>query len=471
VCIDAILEKKVLEGGIDIRSADAPQSVEAALDRYFPEHRNWDLGDVRRKQAHELQIVASGPRTDTAERIRDKIAASKKKGLWMGGTLPLGYDRHPDPQRLELVLNPVEAETVRKLFDLYADMGNLRLVEIEARSLELRSKATASTSGRRSGGSFFTRGQLHYLLRNPLYTGRIRHKDTDYAGQHPAIIDQDRWNDVQAKLLAAKARPRGRSASPAEARLLTGKLRDETGDIRTPTHTQRHGRRFAYYVSHRLIAGGTDPTGWRLPAEALETTVRTLVAAHLRQMAEQHGVVATPDAINAAAMSQRAVDLATRAATDPSLFASLVEAVVLGPAQIDIRLDANAIARALGVAADALSPALLELEKPFALRRRGVETRIIAGETEPRPDPVLVRTLAEARAWAKALRRGNALSEIAASTKRSEPYIRTRIPLAFLAPQLQIAILEGRQSADLSVARLIREDMPMDWAEQLRLFG
>ena len=118
----------------------------------------------------------------------------------------------------------------------------------------------------------------------------------------------------------------------------------------------------------------------------------------------------------------------------------------------------------------ALSDQLTRINCAFVLRRRGVETRIIAGETVPAPDQVMQRTLAEAHLWARARRRGTSLTEIARETGRSEPYIRTRIPLAFLAPKLQAAILDGRQPAHLSVAQLIREDIPLDWTEQARIF-
>ena len=135
-----------------------------------------------------LLSFAQFEREVTAERIRDKIAASKKKGLWMGGALPLGYDRHPDPQRRELVVNPVEAKVVDMLFRLYAGLGAMRLVEIEAERRGLRPKTLVSRTGRVRGGSPFARGQLHHLLTNPVYIGRIRHKEQTYAGQHSAII-------------------------------------------------------------------------------------------------------------------------------------------------------------------------------------------------------------------------------------------------------------------------------------------
>lgn len=417
-----------------------------------------------------LLSFAQFEREVTAERIRDKIAASKKKGLWMGGALPLGYDRHPDPQRRELVVNPVEAEIVRTLFSLYDQLGNLRLVELEAARLGLRPKSVVTPAGQVRGASPFTRGQLHYLLTNPVYIGRIRHKEQTYPGQHPAMIANELWDRVQGKLIAAGARPRGRSPVAVEARILTGKLRDETGDPLTPTHTQKAGRRFAYYVSNRLIAGGKDPTGWRLPAEALEATVRQLVVTHLRRAATGHALLAEPDASGAADLMRRATALADEVESTPSLLGSLVASGSLAPGRLDLTLGAAMIAAALEVPVAALSDAITRISSAFALRRRGVETRIFAGETLAAPDEVLRRTLAEAHLWAKALRAGTSLTEIARQTGRSEPYIRTRIPLAFLAPKLQAAILDGRQPAHLSVAQLIREDIPMEWTEQARRF-
>ncbi len=417
-----------------------------------------------------LLSFAQFEREVTAERIRDKIAASKKKGLWMGGALPLGYDRHPDPQRRELVVNPTEAEVVKMLFRLYADLGNLRLVEVEAERRGLRPRTLVSRTGRVRGRSPFARGQLHHLLTNPVYIGRIRHKDQTYPGQHPAIIEDALWQEVQDKLIAASARPRGRSDATTDPRVLTRKLRDETGDLLTPTHTLKAGRRFAYYVSNRLIAGGRDPSGWRLPAEALETTLRQIVVGHLRRAAMGHALLQRPEANGAAELVRRATVLADRVESDAALLGRIIAAGTLAPGKLQLELDPGVIEAALEVPVTSLSERLLRFSCAFALRRRGVETRIIAGEAVPAPDEVLQRTLAEAHLWARALRGGTSLTEIARATGRSEPYIRTRIPLAFLAPKLQAAILDGRQPVHLSVAQLIRDDIPMDWNEQARLF-
>jgi site-specific DNA recombinase len=334
-----------------------------------------------------------------------------------------------------------------------------------------RLKPSSSDNTRIRGAVPFSRGQLHYLLTNPVYIGRIRHKKQSYPGLHTPIITADLWDRVQAKLMAASARPRGRSVCPTESRILTGKLRDEAGDLLTPTHTQRHGRRFAYYVSHRLIAGGTDPSGWRLPAEALEASLKRLLAAHLRKAAGGQSMLSVPDATAAAEIARRVEALANRVEADAVLFGSLITAVSLQQGRIKLLLAEDPIAQALSVPTEALAPDLLAFDQNFTLRRRGVETRILAGTMLPAPDPVLIRTLAEAHVWATSLRAGTSLTEIAAATGHSEPYIRTRIPLAFLAPKVQAAILDGRQPADISLARLLRDDIPMDWSEQERLFA
>jgi site-specific DNA recombinase len=264
------------------------------------------------EKIHEIQrqmSFAQFEREVTAERIRDKIAASKKKGLWMGATRPLGYDTHPDPMRRELVINPGEAETVQSLFRLYDATPNLRLLAIEAARLGLHPRLSPKEAAAAADQRRFGHGQLHYLLTNVIYRGRIRHRETDYPGQHPAIIDKDLWDRVQAKLQSSGARPRGRSTDPAPTRCLSGKLRDDTGDLLTPTHTERRGRRYSYYISHRLIRGGRDANAWRLSAPELEATLGDIVTGHLRQAAKGQTTLSNPDASDGVRLDNTINDL------------------------------------------------------------------------------------------------------------------------------------------------------------------
>lgn len=160
-----------------------------------------------------LLSFAQFEREVTAERIRDKIAASKKKGLWMGGVPPLGYDPHPDPKTRGLVVNALETETVRVIFQLYDKIVCLNAVMRKANEVGLRSKLHHFKSGRVQGGNPFSRGQIYALLRNPIYIGKIQHKAKIWDGQHDAIIGIELWDQIQDKLQAASARPRSRNGT------------------------------------------------------------------------------------------------------------------------------------------------------------------------------------------------------------------------------------------------------------------
>ncbi|WP_425052788.1 recombinase family protein [Psychromarinibacter sp. S121] len=259
-----------------------------------------------------LLSFAQFEREVTAERIRDKIAASKKKGLWMGGVCPLGYDPHPDPIRRELVVNEAEATVVRQLFDLYRQHGCLNAVTRAADRLGLRSKRARFSTGREQGGNRMSQGQVHRILTNPVYLGRIRHKEKSYPGTHPAIIEETVWTEVQDRLKAASARRRGAApgAPVEEVAPLKGKFRDDTGDGLTPTHTSRTGKRLRYYVSNRLISGGPDRSGWRLPAKDFEAAVADAIAGHLSNHARGHTATASIDALQSADASEALLRLA-----------------------------------------------------------------------------------------------------------------------------------------------------------------
>ena len=424
-----------------------------------------------------LLSFAQFEREVTAERIRDKIAASKKKGLWMGGVPPLGYDPHPDPKTRGLVVSQNEAKTVAAIFHLYVQLGCLNAVMRKTIEMGLRSKQHHFKSGRTQGGNSFSRGQIYALLRNPIYIGKIRHKANVWDGQHEAIIDIELWDRVQAKLQDASARPRsqvGSVSSPSKigAAPLTGKLRDETGDRLTPTHTKRHGRRLRYYVSNRLISGGTDPGGWRLPAVALEQAVANIIAQHLSDLARGHRICVEPDVQSGAAILNKAQDLTQRLRKGtPGLLANITVGGQLAKGRIVLELNATELAIELDLKTDEIDPSALQIQAPFELRRRGVEGKIVAGDHEPEPDRPMLRALARTHIWTADLRRGKSLSDIAAATSHSESYVRTRAQLAFLAPKIQKAILLGSQPPELTLEKIIRKPIPLDWDMQARIYG
>lgn len=307
--------------------------------------------------------------------------------------------------------------------------------------------------------------------------GKIRHRAQIWNGQHEPIVCKAVWDRVQEKLAAASARPRGlktaarqRGARPVAP--LTGELRDETGDRLTPTHTRRHGRQIRYYVSNRLISGGTDPRGWRLPASALEQAVANAIAGRIRKMAHDHRICTRPDLQRDGAIHAKARRLASRLSEGaPDLLQKILNDGQIEKHSIVLKLKVDGLADALGIQPDEIDHAVLAIEAPFELRRRGVEGKIIVGDHEPQPDRTLLRALSQAHAWTAELREGKPLNKIATATSHSESYIRTRSQLAFLSPEIQGAILEGRQPTDLTLERIIRKPMPLDWDAQAKAYG
>lgn len=229
-----------------------------------------------------LLSFAQFEREVTAERIRDKIAASKKKGLWMGGSVPLGYQ----PDGRTLVIDETEAATIRKIYELYETHKTVRKVAERAHTLELRTRIRKCPDGYTKGGKPFARGHIYHILTNPIYAGRIRHKDKVYDGRHLAIIEPEQWENIQKILETGAARERG-SKQLADPLPLIGKLYDDTGGRLTPSHSCKNGKRLRYYISRRLVVDRRDkhPDAWRLPAEQLENLVAELVRGHLEKPA------------------------------------------------------------------------------------------------------------------------------------------------------------------------------------------
>ena len=364
--------------------------------------------------------------------------------------VPLGYDKNPNPKLRGLVVNAKEAETVRTIFQLYDQHACLRTVQDETVRTGIRSKCRVFASGKTYGGGKLSRGQIHFLLTNPIYIGQIRHKKLTWTGLHEAIIDQDLWDRVQTKLQAASARPRvrcrqtGTLKQPEARSPLAGKLRDETGDRLTPSHTTRRGRRLRYYVSNRLILARTpkDGSGWRLPAPELEQAVARIVAGHLGTCADGQAILASPKAANAAELARKVRILVERVRqNDGTVLRELITSGRVAPGEISIVLDRHATASALDAEADDLAAEMLSIVAPFQIRRRGVETRIIAGVREPAPDQTLIQALAKAHRWMSDLKRGKPLSEIARLDGHSGSFIRLRAQLAFLSPRTSVASL------------------------------
>jgi len=237
-----------------------------------------------------LLSFAQFEREVTGERIRDKIAASKKKGMWMGGFPSLGYDARDR----RLVVNQEESKLVGHIYQRYLELGSVRLLKHDLDRRGIVSKIRVSKNGSHSGGRPFSRGALYELLANPIYIGEIRHKGIRYPGQHEGIVDRGIWENVQRRLRDQTARD-GSPKIKAATSILTGKLFDENGEPLYATGAKgRHGGNYRYYVSRELVRGGASSARrektWRLAAPELE---RSVIISVQRILTEQAAIATT----------------------------------------------------------------------------------------------------------------------------------------------------------------------------------
>src|ERR1019366_5847527 len=191
-----------------------------------------------------LLSLAKLEREVTGERIRDKIAASKQKGMWMGGWVPIGYDRKDRP----LTVNEAEAVTVRTISDLFLKLKNVQRFQAELTRLNLTTKPYETPRGRAIGGLSFARGHIYKILSNPLYIGEIEHRGVRYPGQHPPLIDGPTWDAVQAQLAANHHENRTRTSAKSKS-LLAGLIYDDAGNRLVSSHATKNGKRHRYYVT------------------------------------------------------------------------------------------------------------------------------------------------------------------------------------------------------------------------------
>ncbi|MEP2235992.1 MAG: recombinase family protein [Marinomonas sp.] len=288
-----------------------------------------------------LLSFAQFEREVTGERIRDKIAAPKKKGLWMGGPVPLGYeviDR-------KLVLVPEEAERVRTIMRRYvaSHSANELIAQLEAEGI--RTKIQRRTSGPHRGGIPFQRGSLFHLLKNPIYCGKIVHKGTAHEGEHQPIVDDELWNTVQARL-SEKAPPRKRSKNDPQAALLRGLLTDSQGRPMVPTYATKGSRRYAYYETRKDLTRPNDPPATRIGQGQLERHIIVELTALLEDEHALRRLSGLDEASQLSRMFEIGRELAASLAFGQlrqTVFSKLVRSVQFADEQLEIAFDPKAL--------------------------------------------------------------------------------------------------------------------------------
>ncbi|MBI4426000.1 MAG: recombinase family protein, partial [Candidatus Kerfeldbacteria bacterium] len=396
-----------------------------------------------------LLSFAQFEREVTGERIRDKIAASKKKGMWMGGYPPLGYE----VMDRRLVVQAQEVQTVRHIFRKYAELGSVHRLKEALDAEGILSKTRKSQSGRVWGGKPLARGALYLMLQNRVYLGEVVHKGQAYPGEHEAIIDPELWEKVQRTLKANRV-SRERGAGAKDPSLLGGMLHDDLGERMTPTHAVKKGKRYRYYVSRTLVLNPKSAArgGRRIPAGDIEHIVLGRLQALLAN--DKELIDAVGPFVLDAFDQKRLLDAATPLMKEwPHLERSKVRALVLAsisridiqPERVDILISP---ARLVGFLrgepggppptdVDSSREALLTLTVPARLRRTGMEMRmLVEGEIRHagKADRSLVRLIVKAHALKEKFGSGGGL-DVGGMTRRwgtGRCYITRLLRLTFL---------------------------------------
>ena len=426
-----------------------------------------------------LLSFAQFEREIAGERIRDKIAASKAKGMWMGGNVPLGYD----VKERKLIVNDAEAETVRMIFRRYAELGSVRILAEELSGLGIVSKRRQGAGGVLASGNRFSRGALYTLLQNPIYRGEIGHQGKVYPGQHEAIVEAEHWKLVQDKL-ASNRQARALGATADEPSLLAGLIVDEEGHRMTPTHAAKKGRRYRYYVSTALITGARThhDRGLRVPAGDIEALVLDRLRAFFasEQDVGETLSIFDLDAAKLRSSLKKAAELTHGWAALPSitireLVRSIVERVCVRVDEVVISLNRKEIAKVLiGEASRELPGEQLdttELRAEARLRRAGKGIRlIVGGGRTAKLDRQMIALLRNAYATRDALMSGRdaTIDALAQRLGVKRDYLSAHMRLTYLAPGIVKNLFEGRQPEDLTAARLVSlcKDLPHDWQLQ-----
>ena len=396
-----------------------------------------------RLMLHVLLSFAQFEREVGAERVRDKIAASKAKGMWMGGTISLGYDVIAK----KLIINQVEAETLRAIFSAFVRIksvqGTLRWARREGLKTKQRQRLDTTL-----GGKEFEYGSLRCLLSNRLYVGEIDHKGTIHQGQHEAIIDRAMFDETQTILTTISA-DAVRGPKLVSGSLLQGLIVDRHGRTMGPAHTTRNGQRFRYYVTHPKTIKEGGPKAYRLAAKAIEVICCELLADHF---------AAQVSSIDDDGEAKRLADIL--AGNDHrqrrELIIEQVRKVTIGDGALGLLLNDGTIH-----------------ERSLERVRHGNDTKLIVGEVasgqSPKTDPQLVVLLKDAfRAQALATSKPNfTLERLARLFGRSTERYKRLLRLSYLSPTIVKTIVAGEQPKHLTGRCLQHLDgLPLSWTEQ-----
>ncbi|WP_221793665.1 recombinase family protein [Aquisediminimonas sediminicola] len=422
-----------------------------------------------------LLSFAQFEREVISERVRDKIAASKRKGMWMGGRVPLGYSA----KDRKLIVHESEAEIVRYIMQRYVGLGSVKALKLALDRENMRTKVQTWSNGKSSGGNRYGVGQLYHILSNRIYRGEIVHKGEVYPGEHQAIVREDLWAAVQAKLSCNKVERRNQVCAEQPS-ILAGMISDIYGRPMTPSHASKGPIRYRYYISMTEVGRAAGSSrAVRLSAGELEPVViagfKALLddrAALVLNLQVSDGVSSIVHAID---QLRAEIDVMPPSALRGVLF-DLGLKIEAGRDEVAADVDTVMFARKIGVviAANTQIPSRIPLPIANVIKRRGHELRmVVSGDSDgpSKRDGRLVAFILKAQQAKRKLMELNA-DEIQCADEYSLKHLARMARIAYLAPDIIAAILDGTQPQTLNARGLLRAaEVPLSWNDQRRMLG
>jgi site-specific DNA recombinase len=408
-----------------------------------------------------LLSFAQFEREVTSERIRDKIGASKRKGLWVGGVVPLGYQAND--RKITVVAD--EAKTVRHIFRRYLHLGSLNLLLTDLRRSGVKTKLRPLSNGRIIGGIAFTRGSLAAFLRNRFYMGEV------FPGEQSAILDRALFDAVQSKLDRQRtnhAKTRQQSQS-----LLMGRIFDERGNRMTPSYAVKNAVRYRYYISSSLIQGQPDKAAKlnRVPATEIEKLILSAVRKHLAGKPHTKVEAEGPDSLNDKELISTHI-----AHVDVKRDHLAIQLTAKFEREIEARDRRHSAEQDQLVHRDSNVLVVPWQKTPSKRLREIIPPASTSSHSDPRPIRAetrakLVTAIAKGRHWLNQLTAGTVtnVEQIAATENCTVRQVNMTISLAFLAPKLVQAAVDGRLPRGIGIANL--RDAPAAWSLQYAKLG
>ena len=399
-----------------------------------------------------LLSFAQFEREVTGERIRDKIAASKKKGMWMGGKVPLGYSKEDK----KLVVHNEDAQKVQMLFDKYLELKSVPKLMHYLKENEIKTKTD----------KYFSKGQLYHLLSNRVYIGKITHKDKVYDGEHEAIICDDFFEKVQ-KLLYENKVDKTCGVKSSSNSLLASLIYDDLGNKMTPSHSNNHGRRYRYYISRALKNNEETGSVSKIPAGEVEKFVIETTKEFLQDKEQIQKIVSEYKISKQNKLIYIAQDIQDY--SEPKLIRAIIHKIMVSKNLIEITYNETSIKKVLNALAnnqeivvpdknEDLTPIIISKNIKITQSSRNDNLLILNAEEydTPEPNPYLVNAIVKSYYYHKQIQAGRTIEDLQTEEGlKDSKYIRNILNLKYISPELTEQILSGTQPQDLSLQKLI----------------